>query len=158
MGSAASGGIVCVAMLVLSLTPAAASDSDDCRLGDNPETKIAACTRVIQNRNADAKSKAKAYYDRSSAEEDQEDDDKAFADVNEAIRHDPTFAEAFGWRAYFWRFIKKDLDRAPSDKGEESESAWQSLARRKRTGATSDGARAVARMTVNQNVSLKLAA
>jgi hypothetical protein len=66
-----------------------ASDREDCSESENPDQKIASCSRVIADDTAKAVSRAQAYRSRGTAYYNKGDFDRAIADFSEAIKLDP---------------------------------------------------------------------
>jgi lipoprotein NlpI len=62
------------------------------------DTAIAACSRVIDNHKASAKTRALAYKNRGNAYSNKSDLDRAIADYGEAIKLDPKLAAAYADR------------------------------------------------------------
>jgi tetratricopeptide (TPR) repeat protein len=88
-------------------------DWDDCR-ADDLDRSIAACTRILQGRDESSTSRAEAYNNRGKAWNQKGDNDRAIADLDEAIRLDPTEALYYSNRGIAWR-AKGDPDRAIAD-------------------------------------------
>jgi hypothetical protein len=73
---------------ILSTFPVMAAgqrDWDDCR-ADDPDRSIAACTRILQGRGEAASKRAEAYNNRADGWTHKGDNDRAIADLDEAIR------------------------------------------------------------------------
>ena len=84
------------ALFALAAPAAAASRADwDACKGDDPDRSIAACTRIIQGRSESAKDSAIAHHERALSYKSKGDFDRAIADLSEAIRLDPKYAEAY---------------------------------------------------------------
>ena len=111
--------LIRIAALFALTAPAAAAsraDWDACK-GDDPDRSIAACTRIIQGRGETAKDSAIAHHERALSYRSKGDSDRAIADLSEAIRLDPKYAEAYYLRGVaYWN--KGDLDRAVADYSE----------------------------------------
>jgi len=106
------------ALFALTAPAAAASQADwDACKGDDPDRSIAACTRIIQGRGETAKNSAIAQHKRGLAYRNKGDFDRAIADLSEAIRLDPKYAEAYYGRGLAYG-NKGDLDRAIADYSE----------------------------------------
>src|SRR6516225_2933215 len=89
------------ALFALAAPAAAASRADwDACKGDDPDRSIAACTRIIQGRSESAKDSAIAHHERALSYKSKGDFDRAIADLSEAIRLDPKYAEAYYLRLY----------------------------------------------------------
>ena len=111
--------LIRIAALFALTAPAAAAsraDWDACK-GDDPDRSIAACTRIIQGRGETAKDSAIAHHERALSYRSKGDSDRAIADLSEAIRLDPKYAEAYYLRGVSYR-NKGDLARAISDYSE----------------------------------------
>ncbi|MER8408783.1 tetratricopeptide repeat protein [Mesorhizobium sp. M1307] len=72
------------------------SASSDCVSDDEVEasTRIAACTRMIEDPTEPVANRATAYYKRGEARASQGDYDRAIADLGQAIDLDSKFAGA----------------------------------------------------------------
>jgi tetratricopeptide (TPR) repeat protein len=106
--------IASVALFSLACTVTSyATDEDDCgSLYEDPDTRIAACTRWSVAPLSDA---GFALFNRGQAQEDKGDFDSAIADYSEAIRQAPYMAPY----AYLYRgdiyLNKNELERAKAD-------------------------------------------
>jgi tetratricopeptide (TPR) repeat protein len=118
-----------VALLAVTAPALAAGqvDWDACK-GNDPDQSIAACTRIIQGRGETAKDSAIARVYRGHAYRHKGDLVRAIADLSEAIRLDPKYAEAYYNRGLTYR-NKGDLDRAIADFGEAIRLAPQASAK-----------------------------
>ena len=101
--------LFCFAMLVVA-GPAAADDALRCSR-EAGDVKIAACTRAI---NSGAGRPSINYNNRGDAYRKKGDMDRAIADLTEAIRLDPKYANAYDNRGLAYR-DKGDMDRAIAD-------------------------------------------
>ncbi len=111
--------LIRIAALFALTAPAAAAsraDWDACK-GDDPDRSIAACTRIIQGRGETAKNSAIAHHERGLAYRSKGDFDRAIADLSEAVRLDPKYAEGYYGRGLAYG-NKDDLDRAIADYSE----------------------------------------
>jgi len=111
--------LIRIAALFALTAPAAAAsraDWDACK-GDDPDRSIAACTRIIQGRGETAKNSAIAHHERGLAYRSKGDFDRAIADLSEAVRLDPKYAEGYYGRGLAYG-NKDDLDRAIADLSE----------------------------------------
>jgi tetratricopeptide (TPR) repeat protein len=95
----------------------AAGDREDCASADNPDQKIASCTRAIADDAASAADRADAYNRRGVLYYAKNDYDGAIADYSEAIKLDPISAEAYKNRGNAY-YNRKDYDRAIADYNE----------------------------------------
>jgi len=88
--------VISVVSLIAIITPASADQRDwgEC-LGDNPETAITGCTRIVQRTAETKKDRASAYHNRGLAHAINADLDRAIADFSGAIRLEPTNADSF---------------------------------------------------------------
>ena len=104
---------ILAAIFVLASTHARADDADDC-VKASGDTKIAACTRVIESGHWQGANLAPAYSNRGKAKHAKGDLDGAIADFNRALELDPRHASV-----YYNRGIAKgrmgDLDGAITD-------------------------------------------
>ena len=91
-----------------SLKPGLVSD------GPTRDLMIASCTVLIQSGKFAGERLAKAFVTRGGLYLGKSDDDRAFADFQEAVRLDPRSAAALRMRAYGYG-EKKDYDRALAD-------------------------------------------
>ena len=91
---------------------AAESDRADC-IGNanNPDQKIAACTRVIDDGAETTANRVIAFNNRGFGYSSKRDYDRAIAEYDEAIKLDPKFAAAFRNRGLAYG-AKGDRDRA----------------------------------------------
>lgn len=94
----------------------AASDKDfaDCEKGDSPDRVIAACTRIVQDRREDPKTRSDAHFNRGQAYSKKGDRDRAIADYGEAIKLDAKNTMALYNRGHTY-LVKRDYDRAIAD-------------------------------------------
>jgi tetratricopeptide (TPR) repeat protein len=105
--------LITLAVLGRLSVPAAADDWDDCRRSE-PEQRIAACTRIIDNRDNGPQRVALAYAQRAAAQEVKGEHDAAIADFTKAIEIDPKLAAAYDSRGFSYS-RKNELDRAIVD-------------------------------------------
>lgn len=85
----------------------------DCAAAD-PDRRIAACTRLLQDRRARATDRAAAYYHRGNGHLQKEEYARAIRDFSQAIRLDPKSPRSYNSRAIGYR-EKGDPDRAIAD-------------------------------------------
>src|SRR6266436_4669198 len=118
-------GIAMVVPVILSFTCVvvfAASDREDCADADNPDQKIASCSRVIADDAESAPNRAHAYGSRGAAYYDKSDFDNAIADFSEAVKIDANVVPAYFALAYSRRGLaaaeKKDYNQAIADYSE----------------------------------------
>src|SRR5260221_502233 len=108
--------LVAPAALFAATAPAAGAsraDWDACK-GDDPDRSIAACTRIIQGRGETAKDSAIAHHERGLSYKSKGEFGRANADLSDAIRLDPNYAEAYYLRGVTYG-NKGDIDRAIAD-------------------------------------------
>src|SRR6266481_4148763 len=103
-----------VVLLCTCVVVFAASDREDCADADNPDQKIASCSRVIADDAESAPNRAHAYGTRGAAYYDKGEFDRAIADFSQAIKLDPNYALAYNNRGFAY-FRKNDFDRAIVD-------------------------------------------
>jgi tetratricopeptide (TPR) repeat protein len=103
-------------MLALTSTASAASkaDRDTCGQRGEAERRVAACTRVAEDKSESARNRAVAVNWRGIVRREQGDNDRALADYNEAIGLDPTYAPPHNNRGNIWRG-RGNLVRAIAD-------------------------------------------
>ena len=106
---------VCFGTLVAFGPAFGASQWDrlDCA-GADPDRKMAACTRVLNDSGESQSNRAAAYTYRGMAWRDKGDFDRAIADFDEAIRLDPNSALAYAHRGTAWQ-NKGDYKRVIAD-------------------------------------------
>jgi tetratricopeptide (TPR) repeat protein len=92
---------------------AAQRDGSDCT-ADDPDRRIADCTRILQDRAETTGNRVGAYINRAIAYKAKGDLDRAIADYTEAIRLDTKYAVAYYNRAIAYK-AKGNLDRAIAD-------------------------------------------
>ncbi|MER9849710.1 tetratricopeptide repeat protein [Mesorhizobium sp. M0106] len=96
-------------VLLALCAPALTEDSDDCGGAAAGLQRIAACTRIIEDRTRSPGSRAIAYHGRAIAWTDSGDDDRAIADYDNAIALDPDDIDAYNERGQIW------LDKGEND-------------------------------------------
>jgi len=100
----------------------AASDREDCADAENPDQKIASCSRVIADDAESAPNRARAYSNRGAAYYDKSEFDRAIADFIEAVKIDTNLVPPYFALAYSRRGLvsaeKKDYDQAIADYSE----------------------------------------
>jgi tetratricopeptide (TPR) repeat protein len=79
-----------------------------------PNDRVTACSAVIDAKVETGRKLAAAYYNRGYGLTEKRDFDSAMADLNEAIRLDPTFACAYSNRGRVYAF-KRDFVSAMTD-------------------------------------------
>jgi tetratricopeptide (TPR) repeat protein len=104
------------ASLTLALHASRADDAGTC-VNATGDEQIAACTRAINSGRWVGSGLGWAYINRGNAYRSKGDNDRAIADLNEAIRLDPKSAMAFNIRAGTYH-QKGDNDRALTDLNE----------------------------------------
>jgi lipoprotein NlpI len=115
--------IYLAAVLLFAALPASAQQSHDwqlCNASDDEvslDAQIGGCTAVIESGKELEKNLAVAFYNRGVAYDDKDEPARAFADYNQAIRHDPKNASAFYNRGNSYR-AKGEHDRAIGDYSE----------------------------------------
>lgn len=119
MRAAVSFGLAssCLVALLALAQPASAAESQDwkdCNEGYPPAKKIAACNRILGDRKITTAERAKALGLRGYGHYFNKDYPKAFADVNEAIRIDPSQASHLGQRAWMHK-DRANLDKSIAD-------------------------------------------
>jgi tetratricopeptide (TPR) repeat protein len=107
-------GATLVAFLLL--TPAFGASQKDLAdgKGEDADSSIAGCTRVLEDKNESPSNLAVAYVNRGMAWVAGEDFDRAIADFSEAIRLDPKIAHYYYRRGRAWH-DKDEFDRAIVD-------------------------------------------
>jgi tetratricopeptide (TPR) repeat protein len=110
-----SGVAATIALVALLTHPAlGASREDRFECGLTGDAAIAACNRVINDRNEAPRGRAEAFFYRGSNYSMKNEYDRAIGDYTEAIRLDPKMANAYYFRGIAWS-IKNNLDRAIAD-------------------------------------------
>jgi lipoprotein NlpI len=106
---------VLLLLLVWSMASLAASrrDFDDCQASE-PVARIAACTRIVDDRGENPRNRLVAYFNRGRAWRDKGELDRAIADFTAAITLDPKLAQLYNSRGVTWG-TKGNLDRAIAD-------------------------------------------
>ncbi len=115
---------VCCMLVGVAATSASAEDYSSDRSAcsglterSKPTDRVAACTRLITSKQWSDQSLAILYYNLGAAHRAAGEYDRAIADLNEAIRIDPTGEHYYLSRGAAW-FSKGDLDRAIADYNE----------------------------------------
>jgi tetratricopeptide (TPR) repeat protein len=102
----------------LAATPAVADDIATCTASSaarvQPQARLQACERLIATGKYRGRALAPAYVYRAYAYSDLGDQDRALAEINEAIRLDPKLGEAYRRRGSIY-YLKRDYDRAIAD-------------------------------------------
>jgi tetratricopeptide (TPR) repeat protein len=111
--------LVFVPALLKPPTTLAQQEIDSCN-GKNAalDAQITGCTDLIGSGKLSTENLAKAYDYRGIAYSKQSNWEKASADFGEAIRVNPSLAEAYNNRGFFYASVKKDYDRAIADYNE----------------------------------------
>src|SRR5229473_1554292 len=108
--------VVPVILLFTCVVVFAASDREDCADADNPDQKIASCSRVIADDAESAPNRAHAYGNRGASYYDKGAFDRAIADFSEAVKIDANVVPPYFALAYSRRGLasaeKKDYDQA----------------------------------------------
>jgi len=114
--------LVPVIVLLTCVVAFAAGDREDCADAENPDQKIASCSRVIADDAESAPNRAHAYRNRGAAHYDKREFDRAIADFSEAVKIDANVVPQYFALAYSRRGLasaeKKDYDRAIVDYSE----------------------------------------
>jgi len=114
--------VVPVMLLSTCVVVFAASDREDCADADNPDQKIASCSRLIADDAESAPNRAQAYGNRGAAYYDKGEFDRAIADFSEAVKIDANVVPPYFALAYSRRGLgaaeKKDYDQAIADYSE----------------------------------------
>ena len=118
---------------MLGTSGAKAGDAETCRDGTGA-VQIAACTQAIAVGGLEGHDLA-AYASRGSAYRDANDFARAIADLDEAIRLDPSFADAYRNRGIAYR-LQYDLDLRHGDR---ARSAFRALVQRARRDVRDQG-------------------
>ena len=104
----------CAVLVVLSVTVATA-DAQDCSFSDNPAA-FESCSKTIAARQLRGLDLAKIYATRGLLNYFKKDNaDAAIADLTEAIKIAPKFAQAYVDRGFVYDNRKRDYDRAIAD-------------------------------------------
>src|SRR5712671_2388377 len=114
--------LVPVIVLLTCVVAFAAGDREDCADAENPDQKIASCSRVIADDAESAPNRAHAYRNRGAAHYDKSEFDRAIADFSEAVKIDANVVPPYFALAYSRRGLasaeKKDYDQAIADYSE----------------------------------------
>src|SRR4051812_31354774 len=94
--------------------PAAAADDRDTCMKESGDEAIAACTRAINSGRYSGRQLAALLSNRCAEWPDKQENDKAIEDCSQALKLDPTSAEALSNRAHAY-FAKDQYDRAIED-------------------------------------------
>ena len=94
--------------------PVSRRDEEDCTRPSEPETVIAACTRLIESGQFTSRNLAIFHFDRGIAHKNKKDFERALSDYSEAIRLDPNYAHAYLNRGALLA-DKREIDRAIAD-------------------------------------------
>jgi lipoprotein NlpI len=88
-------------------------DWNEC-VGNDIDTKIGGCSRIISNQGEVQSNRARAFNYRANAERSKHMFDAAVADYGEAIRLNPEYAFSYNGRGLIWQ-SKGKLERAIAD-------------------------------------------
>ena len=111
------GTVTACAVLLLSMPALRASEKDviDCaRFSEDIDSTMAACTRVIDDRNEEPFRRAGAYFSRALLWSVKRDFDRAIADYSESIKISPG-ALAYTNRCFARAIVNRDLELALGD-------------------------------------------
>jgi len=116
--------IVCnlatAAAMMLSIVPAGAftdQDKRDCEQMTKPATKVASCTRILNDARLTSEMRVLARHHRGVGLLLQGNHDSAIVEFNEALRADPTYVRSYNSRGNAWKG-KGDLENAIADYNE----------------------------------------
>src|SRR5689334_20769095 len=109
--------LLLAAWLVTDVAHAADGDAETCRMPGETDRRIAACTRLTDDKSLSAEMRALALTSRGLAREEKGDIKGAMADYDAVIRLDPRSANARLFRAGLFRNAG-DHDRAIADLSE----------------------------------------
>ncbi|MER8864246.1 tetratricopeptide repeat protein [Mesorhizobium sp. M0751] len=101
--------LACLIVLLALGAPTLAEDSHDCGGAAAGSQRIAACTRIIEDRTRSSGSRAVAYHNRAIVWTEIGDTDRALADYDNAIALDPDDTDAYNERGLLW------LDKGEND-------------------------------------------
>jgi tetratricopeptide (TPR) repeat protein len=111
-------GLAFAALTLTCPRPAAAEGEENWHAciaaPSTPDQRVAACSAVIDGKTETGKRLAGAYCNRGHGLTEQHHFDAALADLNEAIRIDPSYACAYNNRGRVYAFMR-DFDRAISN-------------------------------------------
>jgi tetratricopeptide (TPR) repeat protein len=110
----ACGALVLAAVFGSPAYAATDADYKSCEQQKDLDRRIAACTRIVQDRGESNSNRAISYLNRGDAYYFRRDYDRAIADYTEAIRIDPKNSASFNSRANAYSG-KGDRDRAIAD-------------------------------------------
>jgi tetratricopeptide (TPR) repeat protein len=109
---------VLAAIVTLALTgealAASKADRDTCGRRGDPDQRIRACTRVVEDTGETVRNRAIAINWRGVVRREQGNNDAAIADYEEAMRIDPAYAPPYNNRGNILR-ARGNLDRALAD-------------------------------------------
>jgi tetratricopeptide (TPR) repeat protein len=101
------------AIVLAGSTPVSADDFETCAKSSG-DVAIAGCTRAIGSGKYKGRDLAVLYTNRGIEWHTKGQGDRAIADLDQAVRVDPKYADPFNSRGYVY-FTKRDYDRAIAD-------------------------------------------